>query len=47
VLEWIEESDDLDIFVEAIPFWESRLYVRKVYVNLSAYRHLYGAPAEN
>ncbi len=42
VLEWIKTSDDLDVFVEAIPFWESRLYIRKVYVNLSAYRHLYG-----
>jgi len=47
VLEWIKESDDLDIFVEAIPFWESRLYVRNVYVNLSAYRHLYGTSTEN
>jgi soluble lytic murein transglycosylase len=47
VLEWIKTSDDPDIFVEAIPFWESRLYIRKVYVNLSAYRHLYGAPDQN
>jgi soluble lytic murein transglycosylase len=47
VLEWIKVSDDLDYFVEAIPFWESRLYVRNVYVNLSAYRHLYGELAEN
>jgi soluble lytic murein transglycosylase-like protein len=47
VLEWIKVSDDLDIFVEAIPFWESRLYVRKVYVNLSTYRHLYSTPAKN
>jgi soluble lytic murein transglycosylase len=47
VLEWIKVSDDLDVFVEAIPFWESRLYIRKVYVNLSAYRQLYSTPAEN
>jgi soluble lytic murein transglycosylase len=47
VLEWIKVSDDLDVFVEAIPFWESRLYIRKVYVNLSTYRHLYGASGPN
>jgi soluble lytic murein transglycosylase len=43
VLEWINVSDDLDIFVESIPFWESRIYIRTVYVNLAAYRNLYGA----
>jgi soluble lytic murein transglycosylase len=48
VLDWIETSDDLDIFVEKIPFWESRTYVRRVYENLAVYRHLYGIPpAEN
>ena len=45
--DWIKGSDDLDIFVEAIPFWESRLYVRNVYVNLSAYRHLYGTAGQD
>ncbi|MBN1994396.1 MAG: transglycosylase SLT domain-containing protein [Anaerolineae bacterium] len=45
VLEWVKTSDDLDIFVESIPFWESRLYIRRVYVNLSAYRRLYGMPS--
>ncbi len=44
VLEWVKSSDDLDIFVESIPFWESRLYIRRIYVNLAAYRRLYGAP---
>jgi soluble lytic murein transglycosylase len=44
VLAWIETSDDLDIFVESIPFRESRLYVRKIYVNLAAYRRIYGEP---
>ncbi len=42
VLEWIKFSDDLDIFVESIPFRESRLYIRKIYVNLAAYRRIYG-----
>ncbi|MBN1219679.1 MAG: tetratricopeptide repeat protein [Anaerolineae bacterium] len=41
VLEWVKTSDDLDIFVESIPFWESRLYIRNVYVNLAGYRRLY------
>ncbi len=42
VLEWIKISDDLDIFVESIPFWESRSYIRNIYVNLAAYRRIYG-----
>ncbi len=42
VAEWIKISDDLDIFVESIPFWESRLYIRKIYINLAAYRRIYG-----
>ena len=44
VQDWIKTSDDLDIFVEAIPFWESRTYIRRVYENLSAYRRIYGNP---
>ncbi len=43
VLEWIKRSDDLDRFVESIPFRESRLYIRTIYVNLAAYRRIYGA----
>jgi soluble lytic murein transglycosylase len=46
VLEWIKTSNDLDIFVESIPFRESRVYIRNIYVNLAAYRRLYGDPAE-
>lgn len=46
VLEWVKTSDDLDIFVERIPFRESRVYIRNIYVNLAAYRRLYGPPAE-
>lgn len=45
VLEWIKTSDDLDIFVERIPYRESRVYIRNIYVNLAAYRRLYGPPA--
>jgi soluble lytic murein transglycosylase len=46
VLEWIKTSDDLDVFVESIPFRESRVYIRNIYVNLAAYRRLYGDPTE-
>jgi soluble lytic murein transglycosylase len=46
VLEWVKTSDDLDIFVERIPFRESRIYIRNIYVNLAAYRRLYGPPPE-
>jgi soluble lytic murein transglycosylase len=46
VLEWVKTSTDLDIFVESIPFRESRVYIRNIYVNLAAYRRLYGTPAE-
>ncbi len=42
VQEWIKASDDLDVFVESIPFWESRTYIRNIYINLAAYRRLYG-----
>jgi soluble lytic murein transglycosylase len=41
VQEWLQD-DDLDIFVEEIPFLESRMYIRLIYVNLAAYRRLYG-----
>jgi soluble lytic murein transglycosylase len=46
VLEWIKTSADLDVFVESIPYRESRVYIRNIYVNLAAYRRLYGATAE-
>lgn len=42
VLEWVKVSEDLDIFVESIPYWESRTYIRNIYVNLAAYRRVYG-----
>jgi soluble lytic murein transglycosylase len=46
VLEWIKTSADLDVFVESIPYRESRVYIRNIYINLAAYRRLYGATAE-
>jgi len=46
VLEWIKTSDDLDIFVESIPYRESRLYIRNIYVHLAAYRRLYGTASD-
>jgi soluble lytic murein transglycosylase len=42
VLEWVKTSSDLDVFVESIPYRESRIYIRNIYVNLAAYRRLYG-----
>ena len=44
---WDEISDDPDVFVESIPFLESRTYIRKIYVNLAAYRRLYGDSSPN
>jgi soluble lytic murein transglycosylase len=45
---WLAEAPptDNDSFIEAIPFYETRLYVRLVYANLAAYRQLYGIVAE-
>jgi len=41
---WVREmgSDPLDVFVERIPFDETRTYVRRVVQNLARYRYLYG-----
>ncbi|MFN8458361.1 MAG: tetratricopeptide repeat protein [Anaerolineae bacterium] len=46
VLEWVKTSSDLDIFVESIPYRESRIYIRNIYVHLAAYRRLYGVSTE-
>jgi len=46
VLDWVKTSTDPDIFVEAIPYRESRTYIRRVYENLAAYRRIYGATAQ-
>lgn len=41
---WVREhgADDVDAFVEHIPFDETRTYVRRVVQNLARYRYLYG-----
>ena len=39
--DWLEEAPDIDLFVESIPFAESRRYVRNVYENYAHYRRLY------
>lgn len=41
---WVQGfgGEDLDVFVERIPFDETRNYVRRVVQNLARYRYLYG-----
>ncbi len=41
---WVREfgTEPLDVFVERIPFDETRTYVRRVVQNLARYRYLYG-----
>jgi hypothetical protein len=41
---WVQGfgGEDLDVFVERIPFDETRTYVRRVVQNLARYRYLYG-----
>ncbi len=43
---WMREhgGDDVDAFVEHIPFDETRTYVRRVVQNLARYRYLYARP---
>lgn len=41
VLKWFDRSSDLDLFVESIPLEEPRTYIRRIYLNLSAYRSIY------
>ncbi len=38
---WLTDTPDLDVFVETMPFFEPRLYVRNVYENYAHYRRLY------
>jgi soluble lytic murein transglycosylase len=44
---WIEDANDLDLFVETMPFVEPRRYVRNVYENYAHYRRLYLDKAES
>jgi soluble lytic murein transglycosylase len=46
VRQWLStrRSDDLEAFVEQIPFDETRLYVKKVVLSWDEYRRIYGSP---
>lgn len=48
VVRWARERRDepLDLWVEAIPYKETRAYVKQVTVDLFIYRQLYGYPAK-
>jgi soluble lytic murein transglycosylase-like protein len=45
---WIANTpmDDIDFFIESIPFAETRLYVKSVTRNLFEYRRIYGGPTK-
>jgi len=40
--QWLSASDDFDMFVALIPLNEPRTYIRRIYLNLSEYREIYG-----
>ncbi len=40
---WLSASDDFDMFVALIPLNEPRTYIRRIYLNLSEYRDIYGS----
>ena len=46
VRQWLStrRSDDIEAFVELIPFDETRLYVKKVVLSWDEYRRIYGSP---
>jgi soluble lytic murein transglycosylase len=46
VRQWLNtrRSDDLEAFVEQIPFDETRLYVKRVVLSWDEYRRIYGSP---
>ncbi|HYS17343.1 MAG TPA: transglycosylase SLT domain-containing protein [Candidatus Binatia bacterium] len=46
VRQWLNarRSDDIEAFVEQIPFDETRLYVKKVVLSWDEYRRIYGGP---
>jgi soluble lytic murein transglycosylase len=47
VRRWLTEraGDDADVFVERIPFEETRAYVKRVLASEAAYSYLYASPA--
>jgi len=46
VRQWLNarRNDDMEAFVEQIPFDETRLYVKKVVLSWDEYRRIYGSP---
>ena len=46
VRQWSQarRSDDIEAFVEQIPFDETRLYVKRVMLSWEEYRRIYGSP---
>jgi soluble lytic murein transglycosylase len=46
VRQWLNtrRSDDLEAFVEQIPYDETRLYVKRVVLAWDEYRRIYGSP---
>jgi soluble lytic murein transglycosylase len=46
VRQWLNtrRSDDIEAFVEQIPFDETRLYVKRVVLSWDEYRRIYGSP---
>ncbi len=40
--QWLTASNDFDMFVALIPLSEPRTYIRRIYLNLSEYREIYG-----
>lgn len=46
VRQWMStrRTDDIEAFVEQIPFDETRLYVKKVVLSWEEYRRIYGSP---
>ncbi|MBP8000932.1 MAG: tetratricopeptide repeat protein [Chloroflexi bacterium] len=42
-LHWYEQAgDDLDLYIESVSFWETRLYIERIYSGYVIYRYLYG-----
>lgn len=41
VHKWLEDTPDVDLFVETMPYFEPRRYVRNVYENYAHYQQLY------
>ena len=40
----MRRSDDIEVFVEQIPFDETRLYVKRIVISWGEYRRIYAGP---